>query len=305
MCDGKGVSKIWEGACSEIFSYLIHSKNCALKSRVRMAKILSELIVCADDTSYHDLIVAWAAVRINFFLSNREKQSEFQILIEVLSHREKKEAWRPAYRDHSDHQMFKMFKAFNFRPKLLQLTLELDDASRVSDEVVAATCCSEILSKYHQLSLDPITSGILLARAHSWIQKAHVLEEADYDRLPFGYLYDKISMSLFCQWRPLKHNLDSFTVEMNKTPTGKWEWANTIIWITAEVMAFSFGWEKSWAEFEGLKLKAGLWWQQKPLSFQPIHIRKGRICPDVYYCQSWHGMEYLLPSGHFSTLTSP
>jgi hypothetical protein len=55
-----------------------------------------------------------------------------------------------------------------FHERCVELLIPLlDNAPRVSDEVVAATYCSEILSKYHQLSLDSITSGILLARAHS------------------------------------------------------------------------------------------------------------------------------------------
>jgi hypothetical protein len=93
------------------------------------------------------------------------------------------------------------------------------------------------------------------------------------------------------QQRPLKLDLDAFAADMEdlNIPCDDCDWANRMVWITAEVVAFSFAWDKPRLRYEELRLKTVSWWQRKPESFRPLYFGAGQAFPTVYFSQPCHG----------------
>jgi hypothetical protein len=166
----------------------------------------------------------------------------------------------------------------------------LDDLSTVSDEVVAATV---LLRNFEQMSSaitgfdceHHLSGTSAFMNSESTCVTVGGLRQASF----WIFIRQDLDVAL-SQQRPLKLNLEAYATEMHlDTPSDDWGWANSIVWITAEVVAFSFGWEKPRIKYEELKLKAESWWQRKPRSFQPLYVGKGPAFPAIYYSQAWHG----------------
>lgn len=166
----------------------------------------------------------------------------------------------------------------------------LDDLSTVSDAVVAATV---LLRNYEQMSSAitgfdcerHLTGTSAFMNSESTCASVGGLRQASF----WIFIRQDLDVAL-SQQRPLRLNLNAYSVEMDlDMPIDDWGWANRIVWLTAEVVAFSFGWEKSRMKYEELKLKTQSWWQRRPESFRPLYIGYGPVFPTIYYSQPWHG----------------
>jgi hypothetical protein len=103
------------------------------------------------------------------------------------------------------------------------------------------------------------------------------------------FLRQDIDVALNHQ-RPLKLNLDAFAPQMDANVLwDDWAWANRMVWITAEIVAFAFARDKSQSRLEELKTKTEDWWRHKPASFRPLHVARGAVFPEVHFVRPWHG----------------
>ena len=171
----------------------------------------------------------------------------------------------------------------------------LDDPSRVADEVVAAT----VLLRFFEQVSSAITgsdcerhlSGTsAFMNSESTCATAGGLRQASF----WIFIRQDLDVALGHQ-RPLKLNLEAYSVEIDMdTPSDDWGWANCMVWITAETVAFTFGWEKSRMKYEELKHRTEAWWQRKPDSFRPLYIgHEGAAFPTAWYMGPLYGKQYV------------
>jgi hypothetical protein len=171
----------------------------------------------------------------------------------------------------------------------------LDDLTNITDEVIAATV---LLRNFEQMSsaITGFDSERHLSGTSAFMNSERTCIAAGGLRQASFWIFIRQDLDIaLSQQRPLKLNLKKYAFEMDlDTPSDDWGWANKIVWITAEVVAFTFGWEKSRRTYEDLKLKTEEWWQRKPASFRPLYVGRGPAFPAIYYSQPWHalGMQY-------------
>jgi hypothetical protein len=171
----------------------------------------------------------------------------------------------------------------------------LDDLTNITDEVIAATV---LLRNFEQMSsaITGFDSERHLSGTSAFMNSEGTCITASSLRQASFWIFIRQDLDIaLSQQRPLKLNLKKYAFEMDlETPSDDWGWANKIVWITAEVVEFTFGWEKSRRTYEDLKLKTESWWQRKPASFRPLYVGRGQAFPAIYYSQAWHalGMQY-------------
>ena len=92
------------------------------------------------------------------------------------------------------------------------------------------------------------------------------------------------------QQRPVKLDLEAYAVSMMlEEPKDDYDWANKIVWITAEAVAFLFGPDKLRNRHEELRSNAQVWLRDKPDTFRPLYVAEGLVFPEVCYTQPYHG----------------
>jgi len=166
----------------------------------------------------------------------------------------------------------------------------LDELSFVPDEVVAATV---LLRLYEQMSsaitgsdcARHLSGTSAFMNSESTCATAGGIRQASF----WIFLRQDIDVALNHQ-RPLKLNLDAFAPQMDGNVLwDDWAWANRMVWITAEIVAFAFARDKSQSRLEELKTKTEDWWRHKPDSFRPLHVARGAVFPEVHFVRPWHG----------------
>jgi hypothetical protein len=166
----------------------------------------------------------------------------------------------------------------------------LDELSFVSDEVVAATV---LLRLYEQMSsaitgsdcARHLSGTSAFMNAESTCATAGGIRQASF----WIFLRQDIDVALNHQ-RPLKLNLDAFAPRMDLHELwDDWAWANRMVWITAEIVAFAFARDKAQSRLEELKTKTKEWWRYKPDSFRPLSVARGSVFPEVHFIRPWHG----------------
>ena len=159
----------------------------------------------------------------------------------------------------------------------------LDNLSAVSDEIVAATI---LLRLYEQMSSTGSDYERHLSGTYAFINAT-----AGGIRQAFFWIFLRQDMDVaLSHQRPLRLDLEAYAEMSQTTPSHNDDrgWANRIVWIAAEVVAFLFSTEKSHLKHEELKEKAEVWRLQKPGSFEPLFVEEGSVFPEVYYLRSWH-----------------
>lgn len=166
----------------------------------------------------------------------------------------------------------------------------LDELSFVPDEVVAATV---LLRLYEQMSsaitgsdcARHLSGTSAFMNSESTCATGGGIRQASF----WIFLRQDIDVALNHQ-RPLKLNLDAFAPQMNANVLwDDWAWANRMVWITAEIVAFAFARDKSQSRLEEFKTKTEDWWRHKPDSFRPLHVARGAVFPEVHFVRPWHG----------------
>ncbi|RHZ68021.1 hypothetical protein CDV55_107618 [Aspergillus turcosus] len=171
----------------------------------------------------------------------------------------------------------------------------LGELSSVPDEVIAATV---LLRLYEQMSsaitgLDSerhLSGTGALMDSESSCATAGGIRQASF----WIFLRQAIDVALNHQ-RPLKFNLEAYAGQMDLSVLwDDWAWANRMVWITAEVVAYVFARDNCQARLEELRTKIDTWWEQKPDSFGPLHVAPGAVFPEIYFVRPWHaiGMQY-------------
>lgn len=103
-------------------------------------------------------------------------------------------------------------------------------------------------------------------------------------------------MSLLSQ-RPLKVNLagweERLSFDLGFDVTTDCTWANRMIWIVAEIVAFCFG-DRNSSDWEDSRAKVERWHASRPKSFDPIlYIERDpqakRYFPEIRLGHPWHG----------------
>ncbi|PSS28468.1 hypothetical protein M430DRAFT_132978 [Amorphotheca resinae ATCC 22711] len=128
------------------------------------------------------------------------------------------------------------------------------------------------------------------------------------------FVRQDIYMSLLSQ-RPLKVDLkgweDRLSFNLGFEPTSDCTWANRMIWIVAEIVAFCFG-DKNGSNWEAPRMKTERWNLCRPKSFDPIlyHPRDekcGRLFPEIRLGHPWHvtGMQYYYIAKLFLAVYNP
>ncbi|PMD15758.1 hypothetical protein NA56DRAFT_649841 [Hyaloscypha hepaticicola] len=128
------------------------------------------------------------------------------------------------------------------------------------------------------------------------------------------FVRQDIYMSLLSQ-RPLKVDLkgweDRLSFNLGFDPTSDCTWANRMIWIVAEIVAFCFG-DKTGKNWEAPRMKTERWNLCRPKSFDPIlyHPREKnsrRLFPEIRLGHPWHvtGMQYYYIAKLFLAVYNP
>jgi hypothetical protein len=166
----------------------------------------------------------------------------------------------------------------------------LDELSFVPDEIVAATV---LLRLYEQMSsaitgsdcARHLSGTSAFMNSESTCATAGGIRQASF----WIFLRQDIDVALSHQ-RPLKLNLEAYAPQMDAdVPWDDWAWANRMVWITAEIVAFAFARDKSQSRLDELKTKTEDWWRQKPDSFRPLHVARGAVFPEIHFVRPWHG----------------
>lgn len=167
----------------------------------------------------------------------------------------------------------------------------LDDSFAVADEVVAATV---LLRFYEQMSSAVIgfdqeahlSGASAFMNSESTCATAGGLREASF----WLFLRQDIDVAL-SQQRLLKLDLEAFSAGLDlQGPACDHTWANRIVWITAEVLTFLFGSQRSQDKLSELIEKTESWMYGKPASFRPLYVsEEGGVFPEIYYTRPWHG----------------
>lgn len=168
----------------------------------------------------------------------------------------------------------------------------LNDMSLVSDEVVAAT----VLLRYYEQMSSAVTGFDCerhLTGTSAFINSESTCATAGGLRQASCWIFVRQDLDVaLSQRQPLRLNLEAYAVGMDlDIPSDDWGWANRIVWITAEVVVFSFGWDKPRMKYEELRIKTEAWLQRKPESFRPLYVGRGSAFPTVYYSQLCHGKQ--------------
>ncbi|KAK5305197.1 hypothetical protein LTR99_002739 [Exophiala xenobiotica] len=174
--------------------------------------------------------------------------------------------------------------------RCVELLIPILDDSFAPDEVVAATV---LLRFYEQMSSAVIgydqeahlSGASAFINSESTCVSAGGLREASF----WLFLRQDIDVALSQQRLP-KLNLDAFSAGLNlQGPACDHTWANRIVWITAEVLRFLFGPQRSQDKLNELVEKTESWMYNKPASFRPLYIAKERgVFPEIYYTRPWH-----------------
>lgn len=186
----------------------------------------------------------------------------------------------------------------------------------LGDEIVAATV---LLRNYEQMASSHTGFDMErhLSGASAFINSATLscaaaggLRQASF----WVFVRQDLDVAL-SQQRPLRLNLEQYASEMEMggdelgvvlQRDDDWAWANRIVWLTAEVVAFAFADAEREARGEGagsgrrgwwaeLRQKARGWWEGRPVGFGPLFVGRGEgeggenVFPVVYYSQPWHG----------------
>ncbi|KAK8203410.1 hypothetical protein M8818_005301 [Zalaria obscura] len=182
--------------------------------------------------------------------------------------------------------------AETYHERCVQLLISLlDSPTTISNEVVAATV---LLRNYEQMS-SAITgsdyerhlggTSAFLNSTDTYCPSAGGLRQASF----WIFIRQDLDVAL-SQQCGLKLNLETYAHQMSyNMPSDDWGWANKMVWITAEVVAYSFGCEKTRPRYEELVVKTKMWLEQRPKSFQPLYVGHSRPFSAVYYSQPWHG----------------
>jgi hypothetical protein len=173
----------------------------------------------------------------------------------------------------------------------VELLIPILDDSFAPDEVVAATV---LLRFYEQMSSAVIgydqeahlSGASAFINSESTCVAAGGLREASF----WLFLRQDIDVALSQQRLP-KLNLDAFSAGLNLQGAAcDHTWANRIVWITAEVLRFLFGPQRSQDKLNELVQKTESWMYNKPTSFRPLYVSKERgVFPEIYYTRPWHG----------------
>lgn len=166
----------------------------------------------------------------------------------------------------------------------------LGELSSLPDEVIAATV---LLRLYEQMSsaitgLDSerhLSGTGALMDSESSCATAGGIRQASF----WIFLRQAIDVALDHQ-RPLKFNLEACAEQMDLSVLwDDWTWANRMIWVTAEVVAYVFARDNCQVRLAELRRKIDAWWEQKPDSFRPLHVARGAVFPEIYFVRPWHG----------------
>ncbi|KAK5222239.1 hypothetical protein LTR72_006496 [Exophiala xenobiotica] len=174
--------------------------------------------------------------------------------------------------------------------RCVELLIPILDDSFAPDEVVAATV---LLRFYEQMSSAVIgydqeahlSGASAFINSESTCVAAGGLREASF----WLFLRQDIDVALSQQRLP-KLNLDAFSAGLNLQGAAcDHTWANRIVWITAEVLRFLFGPQRSQDKLNELVQKTESWMCNKPASFRPLYVSKERgVFPEIYYTRPWH-----------------
>jgi hypothetical protein len=170
----------------------------------------------------------------------------------------------------------------------------LDDLSVVSEDVVAATV---LLRNYEQMAsaITGVDCERHLSGTCAFMNSERSSATAGGLRQASFWIFVRQDLDVaLSQQRPLKLDLDAFAADMgdSNVPRDDCDWANRMVWVTAEVVAFAFGWDKSRVRYEELRTKTLFWWQRKPKSFRPLHYAAGQAFPTIYFSQPCHGEHF-------------
>lgn len=111
------------------------------------------------------------------------------------------------------------------------------------------------------------------------------------------FIRQDIYMSILSH-RPLKVNLagwkERLSFNLTFDTTNDCTWANRMIWIVAEIVAFCFG-DKNNSNWDDSHMKTEKWDLCRPKSFDPIlysppNPEKKKFFPEIRLGHPWHGM---------------
>lgn len=181
--------------------------------------------------------------------------------------------------------------AKQYDERCVELLIPILDESFASDEVVAATV---LLRFYEQMASAVIgfDQEAHLGGASAFINSESTCATAGGLREACFWLFLRQDIDVaLSQQRLLKLDLDAFSAGLDlQEPACDHTWANRIIWITAEVLRFLFGPQRSQDTLQELVERTESWMYNKPVSFRPLYVSNERgVFPEIYYTRPLHG----------------
>ena len=167
----------------------------------------------------------------------------------------------------------------------------LSDAPPIQNEVIV----SIVLLRFYEQMASAVTgldSGRHLTGASAFMNSGSYLLAQNLILSAAFWLFLRQDIDIAInEQRCLTLKLEDISgVDVTQEPSNDWEWANRVVWLTAQATNYLFGLDKVHVTFEKIQQQIEDWQDHKPSSFRPLYVVRHNLFHEHYFTHPWHAL---------------